>query len=518
METAQQMSDSPEPQKPTRLIDRLTKGTLGNIIMVAGGSVIGQGLTVLFTPLLTRMYSPVDFGVLGVFTSLLTPTIAIAALRYEMAVPLPDTDEDAVNVVAVCLFVLGIMVSLYALVAGVFGHQIVGFAKTPQLAKYLFLLPLGLLCGGLYNIFSFWTTRQRRFKVLSATKAMQGIGMTVVQVGSGAAHFGPIGLVLGFVAGQGLGVNNLIKGAKLPWNAISKERMRKVAREFGNFPRFTAAANLFNLVGQLGPAYFFSAYFSPATAGQFGMTIRVLTIPIALIGVAVQQVLYPSLVKIRDDKAQAADILEKAATSLYVLAFCLFSLLLISGPYIFQRAFGQRWGEAGHFAQIMAPWFICNLASATLSAFALIKGKQLQAMLLTVYEVSLRSISVAIGIYFHNIDLAVGLYTCAGTIIAIVYLEWILRLGGSNTLTWLKKLKALPILGVAAVAALSLVGKVLGPHFALLTVVLSVAVLFGGAFLFLKSDDSMFSSKLRKQNAAADGSDTAPVVYGEESV
>ena len=70
------------------------------------GTAAGQLVSILLSPVLTRLYSPQQFGVLSVYTALLTILVVIASLRYELTVPMAASDEDAINLVALCCCVL----------------------------------------------------------------------------------------------------------------------------------------------------------------------------------------------------------------------------------------------------------------------------------------------------------------------------------------------------------------------------------------------------------------------------
>lgn len=66
--------------------------------VLVGGTTGAQLLAVLAAPLLTRLYTPEDFGLLAVYASLLGLIAVIASLRYELAIPLPTDDTEAAAV------------------------------------------------------------------------------------------------------------------------------------------------------------------------------------------------------------------------------------------------------------------------------------------------------------------------------------------------------------------------------------------------------------------------------------
>ena len=71
--------------------------------VLAGGTAVAQGIGVLALPLITRLYTPEDFSVLAVFSSIVAIVSVAACLRLEIAIPLPETDEDAANLLALAL-------------------------------------------------------------------------------------------------------------------------------------------------------------------------------------------------------------------------------------------------------------------------------------------------------------------------------------------------------------------------------------------------------------------------------
>jgi O-antigen/teichoic acid export membrane protein len=79
---------------PGRLLRILPKSRFArSVAVVTAGSALGQGLVVASAPLLTRLYTPADFGVLAVYGSIVSLVAVVAALRYEFAIALPGHDK-----------------------------------------------------------------------------------------------------------------------------------------------------------------------------------------------------------------------------------------------------------------------------------------------------------------------------------------------------------------------------------------------------------------------------------------
>ena len=134
-----------------------------NSSLLVGGTLTAQILLVAASPILTRLYSPSDFGLLGVYTSMLAITLLLSSLRFDIAIPLPEEDVEAANLVALSLIIV-VLVSLIILVfILVFRNIIAQILGLPLLTGYLFLLPLGTLIGGAYNVLSAGLCEQKNF-------------------------------------------------------------------------------------------------------------------------------------------------------------------------------------------------------------------------------------------------------------------------------------------------------------------------------------------------------------------
>src|SRR5256885_405341 len=77
-----------------------------SVLTLASGTAAAQALLALSLPVLTRLYTPADYGALAVFSSTITVLLVLASLRFELAIPLPESDEDAASLLALSFLVL----------------------------------------------------------------------------------------------------------------------------------------------------------------------------------------------------------------------------------------------------------------------------------------------------------------------------------------------------------------------------------------------------------------------------
>lgn len=449
------------------------RGFVGNVMLLAGGTAVAQLLVIGASPILSRLYTPAEFGTFSVFSALLLMLMGFASLRYEFAIPLARDDREGFAVLTLAHLLLAVSAVTTVLLVLALRGPVVRWTHTPALAPYLWLLPLAVLAGGSYQALSFWASRRKEFGRLSVTKATQGGGQVAIQVGMGVAGFGASGLILGFVAGQTLGVGSLLRSAWAQRIPAARGALRAVARQYRDFPRYHTWNSLVDIVGLQFPTLLFAAFFSVADAGSFAMAMRVLGLPAALLGQAVAQVFYPAAAE--RGQAQSRELVERVATASFVAALSVFSLVWLFGPFAFGFAFGPEWNTSGRFAQYLAPWLVVSFVVSPLSSYVLVHGKLRQAMVVSVLNTTLRVATIWAGSRAGSADLAVQLFSLAGLVLSVGYLGWILKLAGSGLGRWVMASRRTAIVGALLVAALFALKTVTPPALGLAVAIVSTA-------------------------------------------
>jgi O-antigen/teichoic acid export membrane protein len=134
------------------------------------GTALSNLLIVLTTPLLTRMYTPEEFGVYSVFLSLLFTGTILVSLRYETAIPLPEDEDDAFHLLVLSIgFAFLISGLLFVLV---FFVPLAQYLNVPTLDAYMWMLSFSLLGIGLFQAFNSWALRQQQYMMISSKMTM----------------------------------------------------------------------------------------------------------------------------------------------------------------------------------------------------------------------------------------------------------------------------------------------------------------------------------------------------------
>ncbi len=356
-----------------------------NVLLLASGTIIGQLIIILTSPLLTRLYSPDEFGILAIYTSILNIIVIVSSLRYELAIPLPKKESQA-KVIFSMTFQINIIASIIVLILGLsLSESISNWTNSPEIKNYLWLLSIGVLLLGTYKALNYWAIRQRKYKIITKTKILQSLTSTVTQVLSGIFGVGAIGLIIGQILGQSTGITSLSRKSGLGKSIfkIKKDLSEKtrLLKEHRAFALLDTPASLLNVVSLELPQILFASAFSPKIAGYYLLSQKVLGAPLRVIGQSISHVLYGDISE-HLKNGVLSKITIKIIMILAGITIIPTIVLYFFGADLFVLIFGQQWYEAGRFASFlifgMAARFVYSPISLILLAT---KGQKINFIL-----------------------------------------------------------------------------------------------------------------------------------------
>lgn len=356
----------------------------GNISILMTGTLGAQSVGIASILLLARVYSPADFGNYAFFFVVAGFLSLVGTGSYEQAVYVEATPRDAAQTALLAILASG-AVGLAVLALG-FAAQ--GWTTRPgpvvAITGFLPFLALGIALGGSCNALVALCCQQGRFGSLSAGRMAQAVTAAVASLGLGLAGSGPLGLVLGFLAGQAVLVIWLAAASNFLVQTSHSTTANLLARATGNarFPKFMlpgailnyASANAITLIGPL--------FFSIATLGQYNLGQRAAGLPLTVVGSAMSEMFRNSISPQSSSSAEVATLFRSAAIRLAAIGAVLVLPLALFGPLLFSLAFGPEWQGAGIYVQIMSPVIFARLVVSPLSAvLALAKQQKLDMIL-----------------------------------------------------------------------------------------------------------------------------------------
>lgn len=335
---------------------RASKSTFyKSIAWVAGGTAAAQAITILTTPIVTRMYTPSDYGMFAVFRAILGVMQPLCTLTYAIAIPLAEDDDLAHNVLKIC-FTITLTLSLaLGIVVLASGRFIATQFGVPQVAPYLWLLSVCLFGAGCYEALSSWAIRKKRFRIISATQFMQGASSAGTKIGLGWLGIRPLGLLLGLLASRAAGCISifriLLREEPQALRHFSWSEIRDAAKRFRAFPLFRSWSRILLGINVGLPVFFIAAMFDPIVVGLFGLAHGMVNLPMSLIGRSVSRVFYAEIARFGKSRpVRIQDLSLSVMKKMFLVGIIVSAVIVIAGPRLFSVVFGAEWHEAGVYA------------------------------------------------------------------------------------------------------------------------------------------------------------------------
>ena len=340
-----------------------------NVITLMTGTTIAQAIPILITPVLTRIYTPEDFGVLALFVAITSILGAVANGRYELAIMLPVEDDDAINIAAIGLLVASILSVILIFPAVFLNDYIVAVLNNHFIGFWLYFVPAVVWLLGLYNILNYLNNRKRSYKDMAKAAVYKSVAQAVVQLGFGAIKATASGLISGQIASHLVANVRLALNAKQQYrlNKISWVEMKRLTKRYIDFPKYSMWAALSNTLSYQLLNMLITVFYSVATLGFYSLAQRILGMPSSLIGDSIGRVYFQQATIEKNQTGKAVNIFKSTTKKLVFLSCLFFIPLYFVLPTVFEITFGEQWRIAGVYSQLVLPIFVFRFVSAALS-------------------------------------------------------------------------------------------------------------------------------------------------------
>jgi O-antigen/teichoic acid export membrane protein len=326
---------------------------------------MAQALPFLATPLLTRLFTEEDFALYTSFFVVASIFAVAVGGKYHLAIVLPKTEEDANKI-----FVLSIYLTIgYTLLIALllpFFHRF--FPE--NLENVLYYVPLYVLFFGIWSAYINVSIRHKTFTTNALAKVLQAIGYIVAALGLGFSKVLAFGLVIAKIAGTVVSWLFLSQKSPTHFKWINFANLKEVAKTYIDYPKYGIWPAFLNTISLQALVLILTKFYTINDLGYFGLTLMVLSAPLALIGASYKDVFYQKIAALMKEKRhrEALVFFKKSAVALFVMGLPICLVLYFFGEPLFGFVFGDKWSRSGAFASILAFSFVAKLVVSPLSS------------------------------------------------------------------------------------------------------------------------------------------------------
>jgi O-antigen/teichoic acid export membrane protein len=401
------------------------------IAILLGGSLSAQLLVLLAAPVLTRLFQPDEFGTLAIYASLIAIVTSVSCLRYQLAIPLPENDEDALAILGLCVFLIACTAGISTALTYIFLDTIFAKLNVRELTSLKWLIPISIGLAGLYEVFSFWAIRSKQFTAISVTKIYQAITTLGIQILG--YKFGVFSLLVGHTAGLFGGLIGLAKRTlegKANLSIIFPSAIR-MARRYRRFPIYSTWAALIQTLTKNLPALLLAGLSGTAASGFFLLAERILSTPVSVLQTSVSNGVHSHLADSRRSGTIAIEV-EKLISPLIRLSVAPAIGLMVIVPHIVSSIFGQVWQEAGQYVFWLTPYIFIGLIFAPMTSIIPVMEWQKHGLIYHSLSLACTTGSLMIGLYHFDPLTAIAAYGIARFSLILVYRTFLLVKLGCN--------------------------------------------------------------------------------------
>jgi lipopolysaccharide exporter len=418
------------------IIKKNKKPFLKNIITLMTGTTIAQAIPIAASPILTRIYSPDDFGLLALFLSITSVLAVIITARYELAIILPKEDREAINLVALSILITSAISTLMLILVIISGKSLANILGNDSIYPWLYFVPLSLFLTGVYQALSYWSNRKKQYKILASNRVNKSIVTVGMNIGIGTFKDGATGLVIGNIIAQIVATVHLIvknlRENRFVLYEVSFQQIKKTAKRYDQFPKVSMWSALLNTASLQLPIFILGAYFSSSVVGFFSLSQRVLSMPMTVLGSAVGQVFFQTSANLKnDDPKKLKSITYKSYRNMLLIGVIPTSFVFGFGDILFTFVFGQEWRIAGDFSRIISIWVLLVFISSPLALLYTVMEKEGSLFIFNSALFISRLFSLLIGaLVLKDVLASVILFTLVSAIFYLWNNIYILKLVG----------------------------------------------------------------------------------------
>jgi len=382
-----------------------------NVILLISGTSIAQAITIAISPVLTRIYSPSDFGVYGIYLGICSILAVFSTARYDLSIIEPKYDNDAKLLVLISVIISGLFSIFLLLIALLFNHQIAILLHTPEIGKFLYIIPLSVFVLSTYNVIMIWLNRKKQYKSMSQNRIINSSSTSAISLGMGLIRFTTGGLIIGYLSGQIIAIISVVKKIFSEKFLFNRMRAFVLMRKYSRYPKFLIPSTLAGEISTNGVTILFTTFFNSTVAGFFTFTNRVTALPISLIGNAIGEVYRQKAAEEYHQFGNCKTLFLKTLFKLFIIGLLPFLTLFLFGEPLFKFVFGDQWIIAGKIAKYFSFIVFFQFLSTPLSYTIVFNNSQKLDLILQLLRGIFSIVAIFLGYRLSNYMVSIILYT-----------------------------------------------------------------------------------------------------------
>ena len=343
-----------------------------NILKLISGEGIGRAIGFMAAPIVTRLYTSSDFGMLAVFASLCALFYPFCTFKYTVAIPLHPNETVGINALAACLVILAVNTVILFTALFLYHSPILSLFSSEAIDSFWYYIPVAFLFSGLADALSYFSTRYRNFSIIAKVTVVQRAIGALTKIVLGLLHFNVVGLLIGNILAESGGLSLYIRTywRRLKENAskVTTGKIRFVLKRYIEFPSYRLPSQILQNASGSIPVLYFAWQYGTGVTGLISLAITMLSAPVGIVCTSVGKAFYGEIASLgRKGNEEIAALTVRIMIRLLAISIVPFTLIICFGPWIFKTLFGPEWSQSGIYARYLCLYLIFRFVYSPVS-------------------------------------------------------------------------------------------------------------------------------------------------------
>ena len=323
-----------------------------NVSILVTGAIFSQIITILAAPLLSRLYTPEQFGEYGVFITIVGLLSTIAALTYDMSIVKQTKRTQANHLFQICIIIALSTSSVCFLLLLIF-HSFIEMS-------FIYVLPIAMFLYAVNNAIYSLLNRYQLYNLLSKIQVLRSLMIVTLQIIFGYLSFTHYGLVVAVLISALIvgvyGYSQFIANYKIErFPGIKASKILLTTNL--DFARFGLPQNVMSYLAANSPVLIFTLYYDLATVGAYFFAIKLVQVPANVMGASIKRVFYRQAEILSSDPIALSELYKKMTLIMTAMIIPIAVVWFVYAEEIFPAIFGEEWIVAAEFSKWMLIWF-----------------------------------------------------------------------------------------------------------------------------------------------------------------
>ncbi len=359
-----------------------------NMMPLLLGSVVGQMILALSSPLLTRLYTPSEIGVFTLFLTVVTIIYPVINLKLDVLI-VTVHEEDKVNKLITSSFIISILLNIIAV--------IVFYLFFDSKILTLTILFFTLFLHSVSNILTAYNNRTSNYKLIGYASFMRALMLVVFQIIFGYLNLSTTALFTAYMLSQLFILNTQFKSIlendqiKISnfLEQMNYKELKKCLLENIHHISYSVPSTLISTLSYSMIIFYITYLYSSQDIGYYSMAMRLLGFPISVVSLNLSKIYMRDASNNWNLNKNVYFLFKKYTFYLTAISITVFGILAFLVVDLFELVLGKNWSEAGVYSLFLIPQFAVRFIVSTLSPTLIIIKKQKYDLLLQIMFLSL---------------------------------------------------------------------------------------------------------------------------------